>query len=138
MKRFPVILLIVLAFNLSASAQYEYVQEGEVGINAGVGHYFGDLNNRAAFNRPKVALGLFVRKQFGNYTALRISAHYAQLGYSDQYSENEYQRTRNLSFNTNIFEFALRGDFNFFKFIPTDPDHAFTPYATLGVGNFQL
>ncbi len=36
-----------------------------------------------------------------------------------------------------IFEFALRGDFNFFKFVPTDPDHAFTPYATVGVGIFN-
>ena len=137
MKKLSVTLIIVMALNLNASAQYEYVQEGEVGINAGVAHYFGDLNNRAAFNRPKVALGVFVRKQFGNYTALRISAHYAQIGYSDQYSQNEYQRTRNLSFNSKIFEFALRGDFNFFKFIPTDPDHAFTPYATLGVGIFS-
>ena len=47
------------------------------------------------------------------------------------------RRRRNLSFNTNIFEFALRGDFNFFKFIPTDFNHSFTPYATLGVGVFS-
>ncbi|MEP7233193.1 MAG: DUF6089 family protein, partial [Ginsengibacter sp.] len=137
MKRLSVILVIAIALHFNASAQYEYVQEGEVGVTGGVAHYFGDLNNRAAFNRPKIALGIFVRKQFGNYTALRISGHFAQLGYSDQYSQNEYQRTRNLSFNTNIFEFAVRGDFNFFKFIPTDPDHAFTPYATLGVGVFS-
>ncbi len=137
MKRISVIFVIVLALNLNADAQYEYVQEGEVGITAGVAHYFGDINNRAAFNRPKVALGIFLRKQFSNYTALRVAAHYARLGYSDQYSENEFQRTRNLSFNTNIFEFALRGDFNFFEFNPTDPDHSFTPYATLGVGIFS-
>ncbi|MDQ6844334.1 MAG: DUF6089 family protein [Bacteroidota bacterium] len=136
MKRIAVI-LIALVLNYTADAQYEYVQEGEVGVTAGVAHYFGDLNNRAAFNRPKIALGAFIRKQFGNYAALRITGHYAQLGYSDQYSENEYQRLRNLSFNTNIFEFAVRGDFNFFKFIPTDPEHSFTPYATLGVGIFN-
>lgn len=137
MKKLSLILLIALCLHFNANAQYEYVQEGEVGITAGVAHYFGDLNNRAAFNRPKIALGVFLRKQFGNYTALRIAAHYAKLGYSDQFSENEYQRSRNLSFNTNIFEFALRGDFNFFKFVPTDPNYAFTPYATIGVGIFN-
>ncbi|MEO6219193.1 MAG: DUF6089 family protein, partial [Ginsengibacter sp.] len=137
MKKISVILSIIIAVSFESSAQYEYVQEGEIGVTAGVAHYFGDINNRAAFNRPKVALGIFLRKQFGNYTALRVAAHYAQLGYSDQYSENDYQRSRNLSFNTNIFEFALRGDFNFFKFDPTDPLHAFTPYATLGVGIFS-
>jgi hypothetical protein len=115
----------------------EYVQEGEFGITAGVAHYFGDLNNRAAVNRPKPAVGIFFRKQFGNYTGLRVGAHYAQLGYSDIYSKNEFQQRRNLSFNTNIFEFALQGDFNFFKFIPNDPDHSFTPYITLGVGIFS-
>jgi len=116
--------------------QYEYVQEGEFGLTLGLAHYFGDLNNRVSINRPKIAFGAFFRKQFGNYTSLRISGHYALLGYSDIYSDNEFQYRRNLSFNTNIFEIAAQGDFNFFKFIPTDPNHSFTPYATVGVGIF--
>lgn len=137
MKKIFVILIIVTLFNTKVSAQYEAVQEGEYGITAGVAHYFGDLNNRAAFNRPKIALGAFYRKQFGSYAGIRLTAHFAQLGYSDQYSQNSYQRSRNLSFNTNIFEVALRGDFNFFKYIPTDPQNSFTPYATIGVGVFS-
>jgi len=124
--------------SLSAKAQSaEYVQKGEFGISLGAAHYFGDLNTRAGLNRAKPAVGLFFRKQFGNYVGLRIAAHYAQLGYSDTYSKNEYQKTRNLSFNTNIWELALQGDFNFFKFVPGDPDHLFTPYITLGVGVFS-
>jgi hypothetical protein len=137
MKKLFAILIICFAFFINANGQYETVQEGEYGITAGAAHYFGDLNNRAAINRPKIALGAFFRKQFNNYAALRLTAHFAQLGYSDQYSQNEFQRRRNLSFNTNIFEIALRGDFNFFKYIPTDPNHAFTPYATIGVGVFS-
>jgi len=115
----------------------EYVQEGEFGITAGVAHYFGDLNHRGRVNRPKIAIGGFVRKQFGNYSSVRLSGHFAKLGYSDIYSSNEYDLRRNLSFNTNIFEIALQGDFNFFKFNPTDPNYAFTPYATIGVGIFN-
>ena len=137
MKNFLAILIIITFFNTKVRAQYEVVQEGEYGITAGVAHYFGDLNNRAAINRPKIALGAFYRKQFNNYAGIRLTAHFAKLGYSDQYSQNAYQRTRNLSFNTNIFEIALRGDFNFFKFIPSDPEHSFTPYATVGVGVFS-
>lgn len=133
-------LIAGLILNMTAFAaysQYSYVQQGEVGITAGAAHYFGDLNTRAALNRPKPALGIFFRKQFGNYTGLRISAHYAQIGYSDTYSKNNYQKTRNLSFNSNIWELAVQGDFNFFKFIPGDPEHLFTPYVTLGVGVFN-
>jgi hypothetical protein len=138
MKKFISLIILTLTFALHGHAQMnEYAQEGEFGITAGLAHYFGDLNNRNQINRPKIALGAFVRKQFGNYTSVRLSAHYALLGYSDIYSDNQYQIRRNLSFNTNIFEIALQGDFNFFKFIPTDPAHSFTPYATLGIGFFS-
>lgn len=130
------ILLFAVPCIQATAQRYDYVQQGDFGITAGVAHYFGDLNTRAAINRPKPALGIYFRKQFGNYVGLRISAHYAQLGYSDIYSKNDYQKTRNLSFNTNIWELALQGDFNFFKFYPGDPEYIFTPYITLGVGVF--
>lgn len=129
--------MLLLSCTTNAQSQhYEYVQKGEFGITVGMAHYFGDLNTRAYINRPKPALGAFFRKQFGNYVGVRLSAHYAQLGYSDTYSKNEFQLKRNLSFNSNIWEVALQGDFNFFKFIPGDPDYAFTPYITLGAGVF--
>jgi hypothetical protein len=133
--------LILIAIFLpgikTANAQDTYMQQGEFGITVGAAHYFGDLNTRAAVNRPKPAIGIYFRKQFTNYTGLRVAAHFAQLGYSDVYSKNEFQQRRNLSFNTNIFEIALQGDFNFFKFIPTDPNYRFTPYITFGVGLFS-
>lgn len=110
---------------------------GEFGFSVGAAHYFGDLNNRANINRPKPAFGLFFRKQFGNYIGMRVSAHYAQVGYADRYSKNEFQKLRNLSFNSNIWEFAVQGDFNFYKFVPNDPNYLFTPYVTLGIGAFS-
>lgn len=113
------------------------VYEGEVGISLGAAHYYGDLNNKASFNRPKVAIGAFYRKQVNDYVAIRLGAHYARLGYSDKYSSNEYQQRRNLSFNTAVWELALQGDFNFFRFEPGNADYRFTPYITLGAGLFN-
>lgn len=119
-------------------AQDAVVQEGEFGIGAGAGHYFGDLNTRARLNRAKIAASLFFRKNFGNYIALRIGASFAQLGYSDQYnSHNEYMYSRNLSFNSKVWELSLQGDFNFFRFMPGEPEFSFTPYITFGVGVFS-
>ena len=136
-KLFFVVLLMATVF--MSTAQYEsIVQQGEIGLSLGASHYFGDLNTQARLNRPKIAVGAFFRKQFGNYVGMRVSAHYTQLGYSDIYStDNDYQRRRNLSFNSNIFELAVQGDFNFFKFLPGDPYHAFTPYVTIGAGVFS-
>lgn len=133
-------LLAAVLFSLPVvlSAQDSYVQEGEFGFGVGAGHYFGDLNTRARLNRPKLAAGIFFRKNFGNYIALRLSGNFAQLGYSDTYNtHNDLMRRRNLSFNTKVWELGLQGDFNFYRFMPGDPDFRFTPYITLGVSAFS-
>ncbi len=131
-------LLLFISGTLGANAQYEaIVYDGEIGITLGAAHYFGDLNNKASFNRPKIAVGAFYRKQVGDYIGVRFGVHYAKLGYSDIYSKNDFQQRRNLSFNTNMWELALQGDFNFFRFAPGNPDFRFTPYITLGFGVFS-
>jgi hypothetical protein len=132
-------LSFVVFFSLSAQAQTmeSYVQEGEFGVGIGAAHYFGDLNTRAALNRPKLSAGAFFKKQFGNYIGVKIAANYAQIGYSDVYSSNETQKLRNLSFNSNIWELSLSGEFNFFKFYPGTSGYTYTPYVSLGVGVFS-
>lgn len=137
-KTFVLLLTTVLSsFVVKAQIQYSYALDAEIGVSGGVAHYFGDLNNRMRFNRPKIALGVFFRKQFSDYVAARITGHFAKLGYSDAYNSNQFEHTRNLSFNTNVIEVALHGDFNFFRFIPTSEMYAFTPYASIGIGLFS-
>lgn len=141
MKKLVLIVFITFSLHNSTTAQHGSYDAnelvGEFGVTVGVAHYFGDLNTRVGLNRPKPAIGAFYRKQFNNYLGARISVHYAQLGYSDVYSKNDFQKRRNLSFNTDIWEFALNGDFNFFKFVPGDVRYPFTPYVTLGLGVFS-
>jgi hypothetical protein len=131
--------LVILLSGTGVSAQEQAItQEGELGISAGVSQYFGDLNPNPRFNTPNLALSGFFRKNLNNYVALRVAASYAFLAYSDTHnSYNEFMYRRNLSFNTNIWELAVQGDFNFFKFIPGSNFHRFTPYITFGVGMFN-
>ncbi|MDQ6610228.1 MAG: DUF6089 family protein [Bacteroidota bacterium] len=129
---------LLLCLPMALLAQNSYVQEGEFGFGVGAAHYFGDLNTKAKLNRPKIAAGIFFRKNFGNYIAVRLAGNFAQLGYSDVYNtHNEFMRRRNLSFNTKVWELALQGDFNFYRFMPGDPDFSFTPYITFGVSTFS-
>jgi hypothetical protein len=140
MKKIIVSTFFIAAFLGGLFAQERFnpnVLQGEFGVTVGAAHYFGDLNTRASINRPKISIGAFYRKQFNNYLAAKLAVHYAQLGYTDKYSKNDYQKLRNLSFNTDIIEISLSGDFNFFKFQPNDPEHNFTPYITLGLGVFS-
>ena len=137
-KIFFVGILILISLSKLQAQLESTVQDGEFGISAGAAHYFGDLNPDVHLNRPKIALGVFFRKQFGNYVAMRVSGHFAQLGYSDIYNkQNEFDLRRNLSFNTNIWELAVQGDFNFFKFVPGDGRFRYTPYITFGIGTFS-
>ncbi len=137
MRKFLAALLFSLPL-LATAQMNSFVQEGEFGFGVGAGHYFGDLNTRAKLNRPKLAAGLFFRKNFGNYIAARLQASFTQLGFSDTYNtHNEFMRRRNLSFNTNVWELGLQGDFNFYRFMPGEPDFRFTPYITLGVSAFS-
>jgi hypothetical protein len=140
MKKTLLFSIILFAGASNALAQYanDAIEvSGEYGFTIGAAHYFGDLNTRAKINRPKPAVGVFFRKQFNNYLGIRVAGHYAQVGYSDVYSKNDFQKARNLSFNSDIFEFAVSGDFNFFKFIPGNPYYGFTPYISLGIGIFS-
>ena len=129
-------MLMLTAFT-GTNAQNSIVQEGEFGIGIGGSHYFGDLNTQGRLNRIKGAASIFFRKNFGNYIAVRLGASFAQVGYSDQYNtHNEYMLSRNLSFNSKVWELALQGDFNFFRFMPGEPQYNFTPYITFGAGIF--
>ncbi len=121
----------------NAQLMESFVHQGEVGVSVGAAHYFGDLNPNIKVNRPKLAAGLFFRKQINNYVGVRVSADFAMLGYSDVYSDNAAQRRRNLSFNSNVWELAVAGDFNFFRFQPGFKGYHYTPYVGIGVGVFS-
>lgn len=139
MKKLTGLFCLLIIVGTRVNAQMEsVVYSGEFGFSLGAAHYFGDLNPRAHVNRPKLAVGAFFRKQFGNYIAVRVQGQFSQLGYADRYyDDNEFQRLRNLSFNTSVWELGLQGDFNFFKFIPGTEEYRFTPYVTLGASIFS-
>ncbi|MDD2794039.1 MAG: DUF6089 family protein [Sediminibacterium sp.] len=138
LKRAGFLFLMMWSWSVTKAQLMEsFVHTGEVGVGVGLGHYFGDLNPDAQLNSPKLAFGLFYRKQLTNYVGIRVSGEYALLGFSDRYSDNAVQRRRNLSFNSNVYEFSVSGDFNFFRFQPGFEGYNFTPYIGVGIGIFS-
>ncbi len=129
-------LIVLVCFSTLVSAQQEqtYIHEGEFGFSAGLGQYFGDINPNSVVKHTKFAASAFYLKQLNNYISLKAGAHYSFLGYSDKYSTNLHDHTRNLSFNSDVWEVSLSGNFNFFKFYPQLEEYRFTPYLSLGVG----
>ena len=138
MNRPIYILLFLTLLCAHAFAQPQAtVQEGEIGVTLGGAHYFGDLNNRVGLKKPGPTFGAYAKKQFGSYVAVRVAGHYAKIGYDDALADSKklpFNKDRNLNFQNKIWEVSVQGDFNFFQFIPGDPEFRFTPYLTLGVG----
>ena len=137
LRHICIFLFVLLITTTTTIAQYQNILSAEFSIGAGSAFYFGDINTRAQYNRPKPALSVGFRKAFNDYLGVRISASFAQVGYSDIYSKNDFQRTRNLSFNSNIYELSAMADFHFFKYNPVEDGFGFTPYIALGVGAFS-
>jgi hypothetical protein len=141
MKKYFLVGMAVFCSIFYACAQPDnsYVYQGEFGIAGGISQYFGDLNPDYHFNTPKPVFGIFFRKQLTDYISVRIQGQFAQVGYSDVYNkQNAFDQRRNLSFNSNIWQLGLQGDFNFFRFIPGDGNHRSTPYLTVGIGMFSF
>ncbi|MDI9364594.1 MAG: DUF6089 family protein [Flavobacterium sp.] len=132
-------LVVFIAALQAANAQmYDaYVHKGELGASIGLGHYFGDLNTNVAINKPKFSAGVYYLKQFNGYVGMKIDGSYTFLGFSDANNSNVVHKTRNLSFNTDLYELSVSGYFNFFKFLPGFREYSYTPYVSLGVGVFS-
>jgi hypothetical protein len=133
-----IILASASLFVKPAFAQNELSYTGELGFSIGAAHYFGDLNTTGSLRAPKPALGIYYRKYMNDYVGVRVHARFMELGYSDTYNKNDFQQRRNLSFNTNLWELGLQGDFNFFRFEPGSSYYRFTPYFTGGASLFYF
>ena len=114
-------------------------QFSSVGIEGGGFTYFGDLNQDEKFNLTKWAGGILYKYSFDSRISLKTMFNAGMVSGSDQYqSTNYYQRLRNLSFFSDIFEVSEQVEFNFLPFNPNNPKDKFTPYILLGFGVFHF
>lgn len=133
--RLKKILLLAACIGSSMGVMAQkFFERQEYGLMAGAAQYFGDLNPEYGFKNIRPAGGIFYRYYFNPYISVRAGLSYVQLGYKDSYSDNSFQKTRNLSFQNNILEASVIGEFNFFRFQTGNIYHRFTPYMVLGAG----
>ncbi|HLS70405.1 MAG TPA: DUF6089 family protein [Chitinophagaceae bacterium] len=141
LKSYSVFFTIILIFSINiltlekSQAQVFYTDD-ELGIGVGASSYFGDLNPDYNITHPKPAVSIFYKNHVHPYISLRAMLTYTQLGYKDEWSKNPFQHTRNLSFESKIFELSALGEFNFFYFLTGRKENRFTPYLLLGISAF--
>ncbi|HHB78001.1 MAG TPA: hypothetical protein ENK85_02055 [Saprospiraceae bacterium] len=125
---------MMLFFSLSAKAQHGW----EVGAGAGVAYYFGDLNTNFRLDKPGLSGTVFARYDFNPRINTKIGIGYGHLQAYDEDSENIFERNRNLSFRSNIYEITGQFEFNFFKYVHGSRDNFYTPYLFGGLTVFNF
>ncbi len=136
----PVQFLLLLLGTLltNASPSLAQMKGWELGGWIGVSNYFGDLNTNYRLNRLHPAVGLLTRYNFNERVAVRLGASYGRISASDADSKNIFERTRNLSFRSDIVDGALLLEFNFMPYMHGHRDYYFTPYVFAGPALFYF
>lgn len=126
-------ILTIVFFTLMGISALSAQKGYEVGVNIGTATYFGDLNTNLSIGDPGIAIGLLTRRNVNDRISLVAGLTFGQIGANDANSTNFYERTRNLSFNSNIFDVNFALEFNFFKYIHGSSDYFYTPYIFGGL-----
>lgn len=130
------VLVILFASNLNAQHKRPGKNNHfETGLYRGYALYYGDLADRGAYLNMKdkgSAYGFYLRKNFNEYTALKLSYTTGIIQGSDADSDVDSIINRNLSFVNTIHEFSLMTEINFFPFDICKSTATYAPYVYFG------
>ncbi|MFC2175748.1 DUF6089 family protein [Bacteroidota bacterium] len=133
MKKIALFFLVICSFLSEVRAQYS-----EFGISGGGSFYMGDLNPEIPFKQTMPAGGVFYRYNFNDRFSVKGAFSAGYLKADDAKSNAQAQVDRNLNFETWLFELAVTGEFNFFKYAPGDMQHPVTPFLFGGIAMFKF
>lgn len=134
MKKLLICFCILFCSSIALVAQRGW----EAGPWAGVSYYFGDLNTNYNLSKPNMAGGIATRFNFNKRLSIRFTGNYGKVEANDANSRNAFERARNLSFRSNIFDGSTGIEFNFLPYTHGSKDEFFTPYLYVGLSVFSF
>lgn len=130
-KKLPLLLsFIFLSLVLTAQKGWES------GPSVGLSSYFGDLNTSFSLRAPGISGGINARYNFNNRLCLKFSGKYAEISADDSFSKNVFEKQRNLSFESILFDATTQFEFNFLPYTHGSREEFFTPYLFGGFSAF--
>lgn len=135
-KKHFIVALIVLTIGQFVVPMTGRAQIVEVGGSVGLSYYMGDINPNKPFVASNFGFGALARYYEGTRWAFRFSYSNLQLNCSDEASG--YRPERGLSFKTNVHDFALIAEFNFFDYFTGSKRNGLSPYLFGGVSVFYF
>jgi hypothetical protein len=128
--------LLFLQITLISNAQSRAVSN-DVGLFFGGSYYIGDLNTSKQFYKISPAYGLMLRKNYNMRYSLGVHFFYGAISADDADSKYEYQKMRNFSFSTKLYDFTFQGEFNFLPYKIGDDSRFFSPYTFVGLSLYK-
>jgi hypothetical protein len=120
-------LFLLLTISVLAQSQVQ------IGLFGGISNYVGDMTEKA-YKNSNGAFGINASYQILSRFNLRAGFTFAKVNGADSLIAQEDVRLRNLSFQSNISEFSLVGEFNTFNM-----DYKrWSPYVFAGVAVYHF
>lgn len=132
-KSFLIIGFILLIFSVDLSAQKGWEAGGWIGGAI----YYGDLNSSINLKGLGIAGGVNSRYNYNNRISAKGSFNFGRIKADDANSSNNFEKARNLSFHSNIFDLTGIFEFNFLPYVHGSKKYYYTPYLGAGLSIFR-
>lgn len=115
-------------------------QKVEVGMLLGGSYYYGDIVNDLDLTTIRYSAGGFIRYHMTDRWVIKGFGGYCRVEGADSNSSSQFQKNRNLSFFTDIFEGSVQLEYNLVedRFRGRRILHRYIPYLFVGAGGFYF
>jgi hypothetical protein len=124
-----VLLIALFCATLSSTGFSQgFKTSAEAGFFGGGSYYIGDINPGKHFIYSKLAYGGIFRYNLSTRHSLRFNVTYGNVYGQDEKSADPRHIDRNLSFKTQVLEFAFGFEIDLFKYRINDMKYPISPY----------
>jgi hypothetical protein len=133
------ILIIFLTItNVFFSQRHNSKSRSEIGIMCGGSYYIGDLNPNKHFQNTNFSYGGIYRYNVHSRMSIRSNFFYGKLNASDSESDFDVFINRNLSFQSDFYEFSTGVEFNYLPYLTGHSEYRVSPYIFAQIGVFRI
>ncbi len=128
------VFLVMAIFSLSPKETN--AQTLEVGGMIGTSYYLGEFNPALPYNQTQLAFGALARYNINPRWSIKFNYYRGKLKGSD--ATGGSVENRDLNFTSNINDFSLVGEFNFWEYFTGSKKNFFSPFLFGGVSYFTF
>lgn len=132
-----VLLVMATIASLNPACAQDAPYKWDFGVAAGMSGYIGDANSGFPFRHPGATVSLTGRYNFDARWSVRANVGLATISGNTANIDNVLPGGVEYSFNSTVYDFGLRGEFNFFPYGVGETYKRLrkcSPYISLGVG----